>query len=318
MRPGPTSQLAVITTYFNPCRYSTRRKNYDLFIHGMRLSGIPCITVECAFGDDAFELPASVDTLQIRSNTLLWQKERLLNLAASWLPRSFKYVAWLDCDIIFQNKNWAHDLVAVLKTHKVAQVWETCCRLNQMGGVAEQPDSATSFAATMAQHPHSLNAGRYDLHGHTGYGWAMRREIFDEVGLYESAISGSADHFMAHAIYGDYNFCIQNALKHDPAQIAHLQSWGARFHRLVDGSLGCVKGEIRHLWHGDAINRRYFLRMHDITDLGFNPWTDLSITSGKPLEWHPDLNKPGLQQYFKNYFKSRHEDGAHPCEGSHA
>ena len=66
----PMSDLFVITTYFNPCGYATRRENYDRFMAGMRRAGVPCITVECAFGDDAFELPASLGVIQVRSKTL--------------------------------------------------------------------------------------------------------------------------------------------------------------------------------------------------------------------------------------------------------
>lgn len=303
------SELVVLTTYFNPCRYVSRRQNYDVFMQGMRAAGLTCITVECAFGDAAFELPTAADVLQLRSATLLWQKERLLNLAASWLPASCRYVAWLDCDILFDNRNWARELVAVLQQYPVAQVWQSCLRLQKDGREGALPDRVSSFAAVMQEQPGSLQAGRYDTHGHTGYGWAMQRSLFDSVGLYEAAISGSADHFMAHAIYGDYNFCIQNALKHDHAQIAHLQAWGQRFYQQVQGRLGVVKGEIRHLWHGEAQHRRYFLRMHEITDLGFNPWTDLSVHAGRALEWHADMHKPGLRQYFVDYFLSRHEDG---------
>lgn len=303
------SELTAITTYFNPCGYASRRRNYDLFMDGMRKDGVKCITVECAFGDEPFELPDSLDVIKVRAKTLLWQKERLLNLAASWLPASCKYVAWLDCDILFDNPNWGPDLVRVLEKHKVAQVWETCLRLERGDVVGEEPDISHSFAKVMGMIPQALDAGRYDIHGHTGYGWAMRREIFDEVGLYESAISGSSDHFMSHAIYGDYNFCVCNALKHDKRQIDHLKEWGAKFHAMVNGSLGVVPGQIRHLWHGDAVDRRYFLRMHEITDLGYDPYTDLHVEPGKPLEWVPGLDKPDLKEYFVNYFKSRREDG---------
>lgn len=301
--------LYVVTTYFNPCRYRTRRANYDRFRQGIRDAGVPCITVECAFGDAPFELPPALDLVQVRAGSLLWQKERLLNLAASWLPRQCKVVAWLDCDILFDNENWPEELLRVMRTHQVAQVFETCLRLGPAGGVASSLDVAESFAAVMGRHPHSLEAGRYDAHGHTGYGWAMRREIFDAVGLYEAAVSGSADHFMAHAVYGHHGFCIENALKHDARQIAHLRAWSDRFHRMANGSLGVVPGRIRHLWHGDATNRRYFLRMHEITDLGFDPWTDLRALPGRPLEWTKSMDKPELRKYFSNYFASRQEDG---------
>jgi hypothetical protein len=303
------SEFCVVTTYFNPCAYQTRRRNYDRFIDGMRAAGVPCITVECAFGDAPFELPPRLDVLQVRSRALLWQKERLLNLAASWLPSRCRYVAWLDCDIEFDAPDWPDQAIRVLRNHPVAQMFETCVRLDRNDTIGSQPDLVESFAAVMARRPDSLDAGRYDLHGHTGYGWAMRREIFDTVGLYEAAVSGSADHFMAHAIYGDYNFCIQNALKHDARQIAHLKAWGDRFHVMVQGNLGVVPGKIRHLWHGDLADRRYFLRMHEITDLGFDPWADLHIAPGAPIEWATDMQKPALQQYFADYFASRREDG---------
>jgi hypothetical protein len=302
-------QLVVITTYFNPCRYVTRRANYDLFMQGMRDAGVLCITVECAFGEQEFELAPAVDILRIRADTVLWQKERLLNLAASWLPPDCRYVAWLDCDILFKRRNWAKDLVKVLRTHKVAQVFETCVRLRQDNVAGEKPDIAQSFASVMSKNPGLLESGRYDLHGHTGYGWAMQRDIFDQVGLYEAAVSGSADHFMAHAIFNNYGFCISNALKNDHNQISHLRAWGERFYKLVQGSLGVVKGEIVHLWHGETINRRYFLRMHEITDCGYNPWTDLALHAGRPTEWHPAMQKQDLKQYFIDYFKARREDG---------
>jgi hypothetical protein len=302
------SALFAITTYFNPCRYQTRRKNYDAFVRGMRRQKVPLITVECVFPGEDFELPEQLDVIRIRADSLVWQKERLLNLAASYLPKSCKYVAWLDCDILFDNQHWALDLELVMQAHKAAQVFTTCKRLDQ-AGVGDADPIAESFASVMAREPNSLNAGRYDQHGHTGYGWAMHKSIFDEVGLYESAISGSADHFMAHAIFNHYGFCVENALKKDPVQIRHLQEWGNRFYRLVTGSLGVVPGQIRHLWHGDTVNRRYFLRMHEITELGFNPYTDIIAAPGKPLSWNPAIQKQALKDYFRHYYSSRLEDG---------
>ena len=50
--------------------------------------------------------------------------------------------------------------------------------------------------------------------------------------------------------------------------------------------------------------------MHEITDLGFDPWTDLHCVPGAPLEWSAAAGaKPGLREYFGNYFASRREDG---------
>lgn len=308
-RYAPTPELCVITSYYNPCGYKTRRDNYDIFVGAMRRSGIQCLTVECAFGDEPFELPETPDTIQVRSKTLLWQKERLLNLAASWLPRHYKYVAWIDCDVIFTNLDWAQDTTRLLETHAVVQLFETCRRLDSKNEPGNTPDEVTSFAAIAPQNPHLLSCGRFDRHGHTGYGWAMRREIFNQVGLYEYAIVGTADHYMAHAIYNEYGFCIQYATKRNACHIRHLREWGKRFYALAGNSLAATPGTILHLWHGNLMNRRYGVRTQEISDLGYDPYADIIAAPGRPLHWHPDINKPALVKYFADYFRSRREDG---------
>jgi hypothetical protein len=302
------SKLWVITTYFNPAGYKTRRINYDRFIEGLTKVGVPCLTIECAFNDEPFELPESPQCLQIRSSSVLWQKERLLNLGAESLPPEVKYVAWVDADVLFENPNWAIQTEILLEEHAIVQLFSSADRLDEHG--ISVGDEVTSFGTITSKDVAALNCGRYDVHGHTGYAWAMRREIFDQVGLYEYAASGGSDHFMAHAIYNDYNFCVVNALKADKKRLTHLMKWGHRFYAMVQGRFGCVPGRITHLWHGDLKNRRYFLRIREITDLGFDPNTDLEAPIGKPLQWSPiALNKPGLPEYFSNYFAHRLEDG---------
>ncbi|MDP1689644.1 MAG: hypothetical protein Q8L52_00320 [bacterium] len=303
--------LWVITVYYNPCGYKSRRSTYDTFIRTMRSSGINVLTVECAFGDDPFELPPSHDVIKIRSKSLLWQKERLINIGASYLPDTCKYVAWVDCDVVFQNRNWARETCELLSgSYTVVQPWEICLRLAKGDCVPEIQDRAVSFAAVTTKDLSTLDCGRYDKHGHTGYAWAMRREIFDAVGLYEHAVSGSADHFMSHAIYGRYGFCVENALKHDVKQIDHLKHWGDKFYSFVQGKLRVVSGEIQHLWHGSHDRRDYFRRMWKITEYGYNPDTDLLAMPGRPLEWqsHVAQEKPELVAYFAEYFASRQED----------
>ncbi len=307
------AELWVITTYYNPCGFKSRRATYDTFMETMRLSHINVVTVECAFGDEPFELPASPSIIKIRSQSLFWQKERLINIGAAYLPDSCKYVAWIDCDIVFQNPNWARETCDLLSDScTVVQLFESCTRLEQGNRMPLCVADVVSFAKVTGQDMTTLDCGRYDKHGHTGYAWAMRREIFDTVGLYEYAVSGSADHFMAHAVYNHYGFCVENALKHDPIQIAHVKRWGNAFYALAQGKLGVVNGHVLHLWHGSQDRRDYFRRMWVITELGFNPDTDLIDWPGRPLEWHDDVlrNKSALAAYFAEYFASRLEDAA--------
>ncbi len=184
--------LWVVTPYYNPVGYQTRRRNYEIFMKLMRESGIPVLTIECAFGDQSFDLPESVDVVKVRGSSLLWQKERLLNLAISWLPRSCDSVAWLDCDLIFTDPNWAKKTVAALQSSPIVQVFDTCHQLPEhFMDVQEGCRLCASFAHIVCNNRTVLRSGRYEDHGHPGYAWAARREILERHGLYEFAIAGS-------------------------------------------------------------------------------------------------------------------------------
>jgi hypothetical protein len=62
----------------------------------------PLVTAKPSF-DGSFELTRDdADILiQISGGAVLWQKERLLNLAIKSVPLYVKSIAWLDCDVIF-------------------------------------------------------------------------------------------------------------------------------------------------------------------------------------------------------------------------
>jgi hypothetical protein len=109
----PRSPLWAITAYFNPARYQNRRKNYRLF--HQRLA-VPLAAVELSF-DGQFELdPDDAELLiQIDGGDVMWQKERLLNIALESLPRECEFVVWLDCDIVFQRQDWPEQVCRQLE-----------------------------------------------------------------------------------------------------------------------------------------------------------------------------------------------------------
>ena len=94
--------LGLITCVFNPTSSSRINQNYIQF---RRKLNHPVTTVELSFNDQPFFIE---DAIQIRgsSHNIMWQKERLLNIALESLPNQVDKVAWLDADIIFENENW--------------------------------------------------------------------------------------------------------------------------------------------------------------------------------------------------------------------
>src|SRR5262245_28638638 len=109
--------LWAITAYFNPVGYRRRYANYQMF---RRHLSIPLLTVELAFDRD-FELrDTDADCLiQRRGSDVMWQKERLLNLAIDHLPTTCTRVLWIDCDLIYTCRNWAADLNRLLDAYPV-------------------------------------------------------------------------------------------------------------------------------------------------------------------------------------------------------
>ena len=97
----------AITSYYNPVRYKRRLSNYRMFRANL---DIPLVTVELSF-DDEFELGQNdADRLiQISGGAVLWQKERLLNLAIKAVPSNVKNIAWFDCDTILQRPDWVEE-----------------------------------------------------------------------------------------------------------------------------------------------------------------------------------------------------------------
>ncbi|HEY7787756.1 MAG TPA: hypothetical protein VIF33_04460, partial [Casimicrobiaceae bacterium] len=117
------ANLWGITCYFNPIGYQRRLQNYHLFRQHLT---IPLVAVELAYGDD-FDLGADdADVLiRLRGTDVLWQKERLLNLALAALPDHCEAVAWLDCDVVFDDDDWALRASRALERCSLLQPFQT-------------------------------------------------------------------------------------------------------------------------------------------------------------------------------------------------
>ena len=300
----------IVSCYYNPLRFRSRRRNFDLFAAQLRRSKAQFLIVECAFGDDDFELEPAADLLQMRARDVLWQKERLLNLAEKLLPPSARYVIWLDADVLFENSDWIGQTVKVLQKNPICQPFARCVRLhrNQFEPDATNREIWPSFAFVHNTNRELAASDNFDLHGHTGFAWAARREIFGELGLYDRAIAGTADHLMAHAAVG--------AIKHDCIKRAFLSEaiktnfarWGTEFARLVNGQVGFVPGELRHLWHGELKNRRYLDRTRELSKLNFDPLIDLVTNENGLFEFA--ATRDDLRIWMRDYFSRRLEDEA--------
>ncbi|MFQ6027631.1 MAG: hypothetical protein ACE5Q6_09085, partial [Dehalococcoidia bacterium] len=158
------NDLWAITSYFNPMGYRRRWVNYHTFRRNL---AVPLLTIELAYHDD-FELRPGDATrlIQLRSDQVMWQKERLLNLALQQLPPECRKVAWLDCDILFDCNNWASLTSQALEAFTLVQPFSKAHYLNRSIDLSRPlVDQAylerASFASTYVD-------GIVDLTDHSG------------------------------------------------------------------------------------------------------------------------------------------------------
>jgi hypothetical protein len=310
---NPARDLWIVTAYYNPCTYKIKLSNYETFIASLCNSNLNWLVVECSFGDEPFTLPSSPNVIRVRARHVMWQKERLLNLAFEHLPDDCTKIAWLDSDILFTNGDWAVQTSALLDHYPIVQPFDNVIRLPRGKTCYDgEGDQWKSFAAVYAQCPNEMLTGRFDKHGHTGFAWAARRDILAEHGLYDACVSGSGDHMMAHGFCGDWESnCIERILGGNTRHKAHFVAWCRRIYKDVRARVGRVPGTLLHLWHGDMNNRRYVLRNQELALFEFDPATDIRIGSSGCWEWNSD--KPDLHKWAVNYYAQRREDGEmHP------
>lgn len=304
--PAGADDLAIVTAFYNSSGWRTKPLNYERFADGLRRARLDWITVECAFGSAEFTLPPSQGVIQIRGRDVLWQKERLINLAFSRLPARFTKAAWLDCDLLFENPDWAAQASRLLDTHDFVQLFDKVVRLPRgHTSFAGDGDAQPGFVAARSGGP---VASRRDRHGHTGYAWAARRDALGDRGLYDACIAGGADHVMAHAICGETESpCIDRVLGRSDVHRRHFLEWCRRAPRADAPRVGFVPGTLFHLWHGDLENRAYGTRNRELADLEFDPRRDIRVGPSGCWEW--GSGKPALHRWAAEYFARRKEDG---------
>ena len=280
-------ELWGVVAVFNPAGYRNKLENFELASRRARSQGIKLLVIELEFGDSAHEVPQELADriIRLRTSSVLWQKERLLNIAIDALPPECDKVAWIDGDLLFENDDWVAETTRLLETYCVVQPFDTACWLRK-GELSAPPgafqergnsegQSLYGMAYTMTRVPDRRAALLdYSVHGHGGFAWAIRREILRTHGLYDAQVLGNGDFVMSHAMYGDEDFwngrnwqC--NRLS-DPV-LRHIERWGRPFFDDVRGSVMYVPGRVLHLWHGDQKDRKYKGRLNILRETNFDP-----------------------------------------------
>jgi hypothetical protein len=316
-KPGDRNDTPLwgITAYFNPVDQPFRLENFRRFRAHL---AVPLVAVELAYGPD-FELqPGDADILiQLRATDVLWQKERLLNLALAAVPVACTRIAWFDCDVVFAASDWPDRALAALDRLAMVHLYRTAHHLpaGHDGGCFRVEDAEVRRGSIMSavaagipiieplEEALSRPFGNYA----GGLGWAARREAIEAHGFYDLCIMGSGDRAIISAAMGRPDHVVRfNCM--NAAQAAHYLDWAGRLREAVADGVGFIDGDVFHLWHGSLASRRYHQRHAGFAAFGFDPRSDIALTPDGLWRWASD--KPAMHDYVRRYFMARRDDAA--------
>lgn len=305
--------LWAISCYYNPLGYASRLLNYHRFRRELK---VPLVTVEWSLDGSTDLGPQDADVLiQVESPDLLWQKERLLNLAIEAVPSSCDKIAWLDCDLVFEDEGWAERVVRLLDTFPLVQTFSNLYEMPRQTGPGKL-DAQNAYAKVLGIMS-ALAAGTVDLdmrRGNirltpgcaSGGAWAATRQVMQAHGnFYDACILGSGDRAMFCAAVDRSADAIDYLHMNEP-WAEHYLHWARSCHEAIRGEIGFAEGNVFHLWHGSLADRSYADRHKALQCFAFNPQQDIAMSPSGCWRW--DSAKYEMHQHVRDYFQSRRED----------
>lgn len=305
-------RIWVITSYFNPMGFKNRLNNYKIFRQHL---GAKLVAVELSYNGD-FELNQNDAEIliQIDEGDIMFQKERLLNLALEALPNDTVYVAWVDCDVCIGDDAWEKAITA-LGQYPLVHLFSELHDLPE-GTLPSTEKEKNSLVTRSAGRSYAEGISASELCAPpykraikgiaSGIAWASHTAIMKKHKFYDVLIVGAGDRAMFNAALGQFEK-FRDYAELDCNRWQHYLEWASAYYKEIRGEIGYVDTIVYHLWHGDSAHRQSWIRQHTLASYGFDPITDIVI--GESGSWLWNSNKPEMHSYLCKYFAGRRDDG---------
>jgi hypothetical protein len=258
-------------------------------------------------------------------------------LAFAALPARVKYVAWIDCDVLFDNVDWMDEARGLLAHNSVVQLFSEVAFPDQDEArrLIHSQESNLEYVNydKMARRESFLSLyrrlkgeiARFDLDRRFqpdeigsnnimkrpahGFAWAAQSAFLRETGVYDRCIVGTGDMLFCYGISGLSQQLINSQKAAGWAFYGDCQSYRSWALQAAEGctGCGCVGGRILHLFHGSLQDRQYKSRIDGLVPFSIDLDRDIYAGAGEPWSWRRDQDR--LNEYFLTYFRDRNEDG---------
>ena len=243
---------AVLIAFFNPVPFKRPLKNLLYVMKTLKDENIPHFVAECVFFDREPEVPGA--NLVVRSNSLMFYKENLLNLLEKTVPAQYTKLVLMDGDIIFGAPDWVDQISKKLDVADIIQPYSEACWLfpDNTRIRCKKPSYAYAISSK------SINDNTPPNKYHPGFAWAMKRSIFKSIGgLYDKAIAGNGDIMFAFSLLNGISSAY--IARYAPCMLDTWNEYNKRMQALHP-VVGYINIDAYHLFHGLGKNRQYNIR----------------------------------------------------------
>jgi len=288
--------ITVVLVYFNPAKYISRKANFEYMIKHLithPVSEIILVSPTNTKPELTIPLDSRIKIIEVDNDSVFFMKESLQNKGWKESNKTNPYVLFMDTDIIFETP-WIEKLTNALENADVVQAWHKASLLDNQNTVVHTEQSWGSIAKTK---PKSQEVTSFKAH--TGFAWAFRRDFLESIGdLNIHCVIGSGDQILARSLINT-EFQPRHAYMKNSYEkfVKNVQTNLKRGFSYLEGV------HIKHLYHGDLHDRKYYERHIYLNEIRFSE--NELIKKDSMIEFK-DSQK--WNAHFSKYFSERNED----------
>ena len=286
--------IAVGLVYFNSAKSKRLLMNYLYVLEKFKIAKIPTYTIEMYV-----DTPEISDAIHVKTDFILFQKERLCYILEKHIPERFTKLLFIDTDLVFDNLSWYSELSKKLDTINIVQPFNNAIWLDITYKKVVKHRVPIIFYMKFGKLDSSGALGGY----HAGFAWGFQRTWYRKYGFFQYGILGGGDAFTSTTWM---NKLYNKSFPENKWEfvLPALKDYSETID--VAPSMCYINSTIYHLWHGDYHKRQYnerqniFKSVKDIRDI-------LTVEPNGlfALKESASFLKPRIRKYFKN----RDDDG---------
>jgi len=279
--------LYAVIPYYNFFNNKKRIEGLNIFLNKYKdIKNLKIVLVE-GIVDNINSLPDFSSKIfkhkKYYYNQKIWIKENLINLAIkNELPQDWKYLCWLDADIIFRQNDWVEKTIDSLNVFDLVQMFDFALMFEQSLNLKKQKiekfyvgyansilNKKLPFQLLNIESPNPYIGTK----GHCGFAWAINKKFFNKINqLWDINLIGGGDKVIAHSASQLFNE--EDVKLYKKINITYSDEYAENlwkyYQQFENCKLSFINQQILVYWHGNIEYRKYVERHEILKKYNFN------------------------------------------------